>query len=288
MVAALASWFWNRFMKNILAERRDAASHPDRSSETFGLSDEQLAAYQEHGFLVLRGLFTPEEMTALRDETDRLLNERSDLIDRNNLRCRYMPHHETGEPLFEVFDPINDVSPICQQFALDDRILRVMEAIYGEPARLFKEKLIFKPPGAMGYKLHQDIPLYWKGFPRTFVTVLMPIDKTTRENGCTEVYSGYHADFLSDSPDVYMLPDDMVSLERGTWLEMEPGDIAIFHGLTPHRSQPNKSNSMRRTFYVSYNAVSDGGDQREAHYAQFRERMRTFIEQQTGQPAYYK
>ena len=116
----------------------------------------------------------------------------------------------------------------------------------------------------------------------------MPIDKTTRENGCTEVYSGYHADFLSDNPDVYMLPDDMVSLERGTWLEMEPGDIAIFHGLTPHRSQPNKSNSMRRTFYLSYNAVSDGGDQREAHYAQFRERMRTHIEQQTGQPAYYK
>jgi hypothetical protein len=256
--------------------------------ESCELSPQRLDDYRQHGFMIIRGLFSSSEMDELRDETERLLQGGSELISPRNLRCRYMPHFETGESLFEVFDPVNDISPTCERFAKDSRIMGIMVSIYGEPACLFKEKLIFKPPGATGYKLHQDIPLYWKGFPRTFVTVLMPIDRTTRENGCTEVYSGYHADFLSDSPDVYMLPDDTVDPARGTWLEMDPGDIALFHGLTPHRSQPNKSSTMRRTFYLSYNALSDGGDQRLAHYAEFQERMRPRVVSATGEPAYFR
>lgn len=252
------------------------------------MSSEQLDQYRQHGFVILRDVFTHLEMHKLRLETERLLIERRDLISPQNLRCRYMPHYETGESLFEVFDPINDVSPICEQFTSDPRILNVMKSIYGEPALLFKEKLIFKPPGATGYKLHQDIPLYWEGFPRSFVTVLMPIDTTNRENGCTEVFSGYHADFLSDSPEVYMLPDETVDPDRRTWLEMKPGDVAIFHGLTPHRSEPNKSDSMRRTFYVSYNAASDGGDQRAMHYSQFQQRMKARVESLTGAEAYFQ
>lgn len=252
-----------------------------------GLSGEQLAQYWRDGFVVVKGLFSADEIAALRHETDRLLTERQDLISPQNLRCRYMPHYSTGEQLFEVFDPVNDVSPVCEQFAKHPRILAAMESIYEEPAFLFKEKLIFKPAGALGYKLHQDIPLYWKGFPRSFVTILIPIDQTTQQNGCTEVFSGYHGDFLSDSPEVYMLPDDSVDPARRTWLELDPGDVAIFHGLTPHRSEPNKSSTMRRSFYVSYNKASEGGDQRAGHYAQFQEKMQKRLAD-TGVEAWFR
>ena len=244
--------------------------------------------YRAHGFFVFRKVFAPYEMHELRTETQRLLTECAELINPRNLRCRYMPHHETGESLFEVFDPVNDISPVCKRFTSDPRILGIVESIYDEPALLFKEKLIFKPPGALGYKLHQDIPRYWEGFPRSFVTVLIPIDHTTRENGCTEVFSGYHDDFLSDSPETYMLPDETVEPARQTWLEMEPGDVAVFHGLTPHRSDPNRSHAMRRTLYVSYNAASDGGDQRVAHYAEFQQKMRSRVESQIGGKVYFQ
>ena len=172
-----------------------------------------------------------------------------------------MAHVETGEKLFEVFDPVNDISPVCERFTNDPRLLkRMVESIYGEPACLFKEKLIFKPPGALGYNLHQDIPRTWAGFPRTFLTVLIPIDRSTQENGCTEIFSGYHHEFMAppDRPDLYMLPADSVDPARRVRLVLEPGDVAIFHGLTPHRSDPNRSSEMRRVFYVSYNARSDG------------------------------
>ena len=244
--------------------------------------------YDKHGFLVLRNVFDRDEMHGLLDESNRLLSDCADLINQRNLRCRYMPHHLTGESLFEVFDPVNDLSPVCESFSKDQRILSVLESLYGEPACLFKDKLIFKPPGALGYQLHQDIPLAWKGFPSSFLTVLIPIDASSEENGCTEVFSGYHGDFLSRNPSDYMLPDDAVDTSRRTPLVLNPGDIAIFHGLTPHRSDPNRSNRMRRVLYVSYNALSDGGDQRESHYAEFRERIREHRQSTLSEPVYFK
>jgi hypothetical protein len=261
-----------------------------RAAASFPLSEDQMRLWRADGFVVLRGVFYPGEMQALRAETERLLTERRDLIDPRNLRCRFMAHVETGEKVFEVFDPVNDISPLCRRFTHDARLLALVESIYGEPACLFKEKLIFKPPGAMGYNLHQDIPRYWEGFPRTFLTVLVPIDAATQGNGCTEVFSGYHHDFLSppDRPDLYMLPDDAVDPLRRVKLVLEPGDVAIFHGLTPHRSDPNRSPGLRRALYVSYNARADGGDQREAHYRQFHDRMRGHLASQGHENAYFR
>jgi len=160
------------------------------------LSAVELADYKRFGFVVRRGVFAQEEMAELAAEAERLLTEHSDLIDPKNLRCRYMARFDAGEPLFEVFDPVNDISPVCERFTSDARILAMVDSICGEPASLFKEKLIFKLPGAMGYNLHQDIPRTWAGFPRSFLTVLVPIDRPTDENGCTEIFTGYHHDFI--------------------------------------------------------------------------------------------
>ncbi len=52
-------------------------------------------------------------------------------------------------------------------------------------------------------------------------------------------------------------------------LELDPGDVAVFGCFVPHRSGPNRSDRWRRLLYLGYNADSDGGDRRAAHYAEF-------------------
>ncbi len=52
-------------------------------------------------------------------------------------------------------------------------------------------------------------------------------------------------------------------------LVLQPGDVAVFGGFTPHRSDPNTSDRWRRQLYLSYNAHSDGGEQRTKHYEEF-------------------
>jgi hypothetical protein len=55
---------------------------------------------------------------------------------------------------------------------------------------------------------------------------------------------------------------------------VNPGDIALFDGFTPHRSAPNRSDRWRRQFFPSYNKFSEGGHQRPQHYAEFHDWMK--------------
>jgi 2-aminoethylphosphonate dioxygenase len=238
------------------------------------LSDDQRRAYEESGFLIRRGVFSQDEIRALDQAAQRLL-DRTDLIDKQNLRCRFQGHCTGGDCVFETFDPVIDLCPAFGELALDSRILDLLAEIYGQEACLLKDKLIFKPPGAMGYALHQDY-IAWPSFPRTFLTVLVPIDATNEQNGCTEVFAARHRQgtLSPEDGDYHELAEEQVRGAEGVLLELEPGDLAVFGGFTPHRSGPNRSEGWRRQLYLSYNAISDGGDQRTAHYREFQQFLR--------------
>jgi 2-aminoethylphosphonate dioxygenase len=64
--------------------------------------------------------------------------------------------------------------------------------------------------------------------------------------------------------------------------------VAVFHGLTPHRSAPNRSSQARRTFYVSYNARSEGGDQRAKHYAEFQDWIKRRLSAGEAEAVYFR
>jgi ectoine hydroxylase-related dioxygenase (phytanoyl-CoA dioxygenase family) len=237
-------------------------------------ADDRRAAYEEEGFVVVRGLFAEADIAGAAREAEGLLR-RNDLISTRNLRCRWQTNVRTGECQFETFDPVIDIGPACRRLAYEPRLLGVLAGLYGEEACLFKDKLIFKPPGVKGYGLHQDW-IAWPGFPRSFLTVLVPLDAADLANGCTVVYPGYHRGGCLSVEDgsYHELPDDAVDESRAVPLELRPGDVAVFGGFTPHRSAPNCSDRWRRQLYLSYNRRSDGGEQRRRHYEEFHRWLR--------------
>jgi ectoine hydroxylase-related dioxygenase (phytanoyl-CoA dioxygenase family) len=230
----------------------------------------QVTKYRTDGFLVVRRVFSPDTIAALDAEAIRL-HQRLDLINQDNIRCRWQNDADTGACRFDCFDPVIDLSPLSASTARDPRLLDLVSALYGEPACLFKDKLIFKSPGTSGYKLHQDY-ISWPSFPTSFLTVIVAIDPADAESGATEVFAGYHrGGYLSPRDGQYhQLAEDSIDPATGVVLELAPGDIGIFSGFTPHRSGPNRSAHWRRLLYLSYNALSDGGEHRDQHYAEFR------------------
>lgn len=237
----------------------------------FALGPEQIANYHATGFFIVRSVFSTEEVAGLDAEAVRLA-QRTDLIDSENIRCRWQNCVDTGECRFDCFDPVIDISPLCARVARDSRLVGIVSALYREPTHLFKDKLIFKPSGALGYALHQDY-ISWESFPKSFVTAIVAIDSSDANNGATEVFPGYHTKGCLTPEDgmYHELPLDAIDVSKGVSLDLAPGDVAVFSGYTPHRSAPNKSAQSRRLLYLSYNADSDGGDRREAHYAEFKE-----------------
>ncbi len=219
---------------------------------------------------MLPQFFSPETLAALEAECCDLLADMAGRISPQNLRCRYMLHEASGEKKFECFDPVIDLAPAMAEVARNVRLFAILSTIYGDQPHLYKDKLILKPPGTVGYPLHQDY-IAWPCFPKSFLTVLVPLDASTEENGCTVVYEGYHEQGLLTPPDgkFHPVPRELVCPSRRHPLLLQPGDIAIFHGLTPHESSTNNTNAPRRQLYLSYNAHRDGGDQRGSFYASF-------------------
>ncbi len=232
------------------------------------LSPDQIAAYHRDGFVTAPGVFA-SEAAELQNEATRLTGL-TQFIDTNNIRCRWQDHAETGECRFDCFDPVIDISSVCERIARSPILSDMAAQLYGEPSYLFKDKLIFKPPGAKGYEMHQDY-ISWESFPESFLTVIVAIDPSEASSGATEVFPGYHHQGCMSPRDgmYHTLKDDQVDLSKGTVLEMQPGDVAFFSGFTPHRSASNKSGHSRRLLYLSFNAARDGGDIRSAHYEFF-------------------
>ena len=230
------------------------------------------AEYEREGFVIVRGVFSPREIADALADGERVEREFAHLKDTKNRRCRWQDNAFTGECQFDAFDPIIDLSPACASLARDPRMLDLIGELYGEPACLFKDKLIYKHPGAKGYGLHQDW-VAWERFPRSFNSVLVPLDPADEANGCTIVYPGYHRDGpLTPADGNYRgLPSETVDESRAVPLVLKPGDVAVFGGYTPHRSNANLADRPRRQLYFSYTKFSEGGDLREQHYRDFQE-----------------
>lgn len=252
------------------------------------LSDAEVRFYEREGYLIVRKLFPFEDIERLGADVDRVRRDHRDLIDADNMRVRYQRHHRTDEAVFEVFDPISDLSPVALEITQDRRILDCLHDLYGEPAELFKDKLIYKPPGALGASLHQDW-IAWPGFPQSFLTVLLAIDPFTADSGATEVFPRCHTQgYLSPKDgrhhalELGELPSEPVSLL------LEPGDLAILGCFTPHRSGANTSSAARRGYFISYNARSDGGQQHAKHYREFHAWLRAKASAEKGPRLFFR
>ena len=77
--------------------------------------------YEQDGFAIVRGVFA-DRVTALQRDAELLLGLTA-LIDQNNIRCRWQNDAETGECRFDCFDPVIDLSSVCESVARDSRLL---------------------------------------------------------------------------------------------------------------------------------------------------------------------
>ncbi len=71
-------------------------------------AETQLRQYRADGFLIQRGVFSPSEADELTAQAAKLL-ERKDLIDSDNIRCRWQNNADTSECRFDCFYPMIDI-----------------------------------------------------------------------------------------------------------------------------------------------------------------------------------
>ena len=243
------------------------------------LDETSRVQWARHGWVVLPGFLSPTETADVRRWTEELASwpetpgkwmryyERSRSGDHAKQLARienFMPFHEGLAGLFS-----------------GARFRELLAECCGEPVVLFKDKINFKLPGGAGFADHQDAPAYVDFGIEHQLTVMVPVDPFTRENGCLEMaLDACERVFLPQNPDGTLRPGVMSALEVRPLLA-EPGDVIVFDAWVPHRSGPNESPGPRRSYYLTFNPAS-AGDHRAEYYARKRACFPPEIERRPG------
>ena len=66
----------------------------------------------------------------------------------------------------------------------------VADYFFNEKSLLFKEKVNFKLPGGGAFTPHQDFPAWNDLPPKDYITIGIPLDNMTIENGCLYMANG--------------------------------------------------------------------------------------------------
>jgi ectoine hydroxylase-related dioxygenase (phytanoyl-CoA dioxygenase family) len=226
------------------------------------LSAQQLDTFDQTGWTVAEGLFSPEEVQAISDWSD-------ELQAREEVVGGHWIYRQANllDPSKKVIQRIENFVPSHAGFAElanASRLSDAMTQLFGEPSRLFKEKINFKEPGGEGFKLHQDQQAGWGRYAPFFITAMVCIDPSTLENGCLELSADLPRATALIGEEWRPLDEQETGLTM-LKLPMKPGDAIFFDSFAPHSSQDNLSSSRRRALFFTYNGASHGDVRQRYH-----------------------
>jgi ectoine hydroxylase-related dioxygenase (phytanoyl-CoA dioxygenase family) len=220
------------------------------------LSGEQLGQWNEDGYLIVRGLWSAEEVAACKAHFDGIARGQ-------RIENHWLPDLEASDPLKRyprVMHP-HVFSDLSKRMMLDARIGKILEQLMGEEPIATQSMFYYKPPGGKGQALHQD-NYYLQVRPKSCVAAWTAIDRSYPDNGGLYVCPGTHM-YEVKCPELanpeesftthFVRPPDGTEPVPAV---LEPGDVLFFNGSVVHGSKPNSSKDWRRSLICHYVPIS--------------------------------
>ena len=218
------------------------------------ITAEQKKQFEEEGYLVVKGVFTGEQLKEIEETFWRISEQRvpgffePDLSGASDDPLKRYPR---------VMHPhrFNDTA---KKYMLHPTVMAILEDLYEEPALAAQSMFYYKPPGSRGQALHQD-NFYLKVEPGNCIAAWTAIDPADEENGglmvvpktqdfdivCPEeadARESFTTHFVKPPKDRKVVP-----------VVMDPGDVLFFNGNLIHGSYRNKTKDrFRRSFICHY------------------------------------
>jgi len=217
------------------------------------LTDEQIAQWQRDGYLIVRGMFSAEEVAAITERFQGLADAGEPI-----------PGH--WKPDLESDDLFKRYPRLMHPHRFDDFAMRMMlkpevggalEQLLGEPARGCQTMFYYKPPGSAGQALHQD-NFYLAVDPGVCIAAWTAIDPAEPANGGMYLVPGSHKlDVMCPDPEKFdgKTASNLVDPPKGMKAapaEMQPGDTLFFGGTVIHGSGRNRTTDRWRRSFISH------------------------------------
>lgn len=212
------------------------------------ISEAQAEAYRVDGFFVLEAAFDDATVARLLEEIDPL-EARAEALLRSRADGRrgisrageitFRPHLVTASDFLRRFS----MHPVFQGLAHD---------LIGRDVRLYWDQSVYKKPGTVAeFPWHQDNGYNYVE-PQQYLTCWIALTPATLENGCPWVMPGLHRRGTLRHWPTELGYQCLESSEGARPLPLEPGSVAVFSSLTPHRTGPNVSRTVRKAYIVQF------------------------------------
>lgn len=234
------------------------------TSRSRPLSREEHAAYERDGYVLLRSRLDGTRLAAWSQRFEDLVLGRAPrppkmtiMKDVEYVKGRALP----DSPLHAINKLLSfEDDPVLWSYAVEPAVLSAVRSIVGDALHTISSNVFNKPPGVDGrHPLHQDLRYFALRPAEKIVATWAAIDRCTRENGCLAVVPGSHKRGLGwhGEPDWEHVNSGFFALEEvdrdaRVHVEMEPGDLLLFHPLLVHGSGRNRSNDFRRSISTHY------------------------------------
>jgi ectoine hydroxylase-related dioxygenase (phytanoyl-CoA dioxygenase family) len=232
------------------------------------ITKDEKAHFEEHGYVIIRKLFSEEEINHLSDKAhnDHQMAQAATAMDDgkgNAVRLSLWNH--PGEGIYGMFAR-------CKK--LVDRV----EDLLGGEVYHYHSKMVLKDAKVGGaWAWHQDYGYWYQNgllFP-DLCSVMIAVDRATRENGCLQVIDGSHKmgrvnHILSGDQagaDVERV-NEVLKVREKIYCEMDPGDALFFHSNLLHASAENKSENSRWSMICCYNKATNNPF-KESHHPSY-------------------
>jgi phytanoyl-CoA hydroxylase len=239
------------------------------------LTDEQLAAWERDGFLVVEGFKDPAECDELKAHAESLLatfdpaEHRSVFTTNDQVRTsdewfltsgdkvRFFVEEEDPTVVNKIGHAMHDLDPVFDRFSRDRRLGAIARQIGMQEPLLLQSMYILKAPHVGGeVTSHTDHTFLWTD-PPSVVGFWFAVEDATLENGCMWALPGghrlparkrfrRHPEGTGTVMDV--LDPDPYPSEGEVPLPAPKGTLVMLHGLLPHRSDANRSDRSRHAY----------------------------------------
>jgi phytanoyl-CoA hydroxylase len=194
--------------------------------------DQLITAYRENGFVRVRGVLSPAEVTRFRDRAEGYLAEhRADRLQQDNI--------------FSQLVNVWQHDPVLRELTLHPRLGRIAEQLAGFAVRLWHDQMLVKEPNSnAATHFHQDRPYWPHATDRLPLSAWIALVDVPPERGCmtflpgTQTRTDLLPQDLSNEEDLFSMAPDLRWSPRVT-VPLKAGDCTFHSGYTGHMALPN-------------------------------------------------
>ena len=230
---------------------------------TITLSADQIAFYHDNGFLAIDAITTQDEIERLRGVYDRLFAERAGRAEGNQFDLAGSDEEGKAAALPQILGP-RKYAPELADTLYEANARAIAAQLLGPDIVFTGDHAIFKPAG-MGAPTpwHQDEAYWDPNLNYHSLSVWMPLQEATPENGCMVFLPGSHK--LEITPHQSIGGDTRVhGLEMLEAVDetqvvacpLPPGGATFHDSRTMHFTGANHSSVPRRAYIIGFGTAT--------------------------------